>query len=176
MIAIACVLIYLAIGRQFEPLLLLPISFGMLLVNLMPGISRPDRYQQRRFVLLFVPGREAWYLPAFDFPGDRRHDRLWPLDRQPQSFLLRAAQLGIFITLLVPSCWDLTCSPRFYRYHRRRGGPTAIFVTSKLKPGTVRTDRRGGVFLYVISSDHPAADHETFNNQKRAFHPYGTAS
>ena len=38
MIAIACVLIYLAIGRQFEPLLLLPISFGMLLVNLMPGI------------------------------------------------------------------------------------------------------------------------------------------
>ena len=36
MIVVACVLIYLAIGRQFEPLLLLPISFGMLLVNLMP--------------------------------------------------------------------------------------------------------------------------------------------
>ena len=44
MIAIACVLIYLAIGRQFEPLLLLPISFGMLLVNLMPGIMAAPTY------------------------------------------------------------------------------------------------------------------------------------
>ena len=38
MIAIACILMYLAIGRQFEPLLLLPIAFGMFLVNLFPGI------------------------------------------------------------------------------------------------------------------------------------------
>ena len=57
MIAIACVLIYLAIGRQFEPLLLLPIAFGMLLVNLMPGIMLPYRYQQRRPALLPIPRR-----------------------------------------------------------------------------------------------------------------------
>ncbi len=115
MIAIACVLIYLAIGRQFEPLLLLPISFGIFAGQ--PDAwhhGRPDRYQQRRFVLLFVPGREAWYLPAFDFPGDRRHDRLWPLDRQPQKAFCWAPPPSWVssLPLLVPSCWDLTCSPR----------------------------------------------------------------
>ena len=41
MIAVACVFLYLAIAKEFEPLLLLPISFGMLLVNIYPDIMRP---------------------------------------------------------------------------------------------------------------------------------------
>ena len=41
MMAIACVLLYLAIKKQYEPLLLLPIAFGMLLVNLYPAIMAP---------------------------------------------------------------------------------------------------------------------------------------
>ena len=41
MIIIACALFYLAIKKQYEPLLLLPIAFGMLLVNLFPGIMAP---------------------------------------------------------------------------------------------------------------------------------------
>ncbi len=45
MIAIACVLIYLAIKKQYEPLLLLPIAFGMLLVNLYPAIMSPPSYE-----------------------------------------------------------------------------------------------------------------------------------
>ena len=81
MIAIACVLIYLAIGRQFEPLLLLPISFGMLLVNLMPGIMAA--------------------------PTDTSNGGLC-------CYLYQGVKLGIYppLILLVPSCWDLTCSPR----------------------------------------------------------------
>ncbi len=61
MIAISCVLLYLAIKKQYEPLLLLPIAFGMLLVNLYPEIMSPPSVELltqhlRRLAVLSVSG------------------------------------------------------------------------------------------------------------------------
>jgi len=123
MIAIACVLLYLAIVKKFEPLLLLPIAFGMLLTNL-PGA---DMYHEQ----LFAGGHVHWemfgngipladgttvapglidvlYLgvklgvyPCLIFIGVGAMTDFGPLIANPKSLLLgAAAQLGIFVTFL----------------------------------------------------------------------------
>lgn len=86
MIAVACVFLYLAIRHGFEPLLLVPIAFGMLLVNIYPDImlhiEDAENGTRRAFVLLLSAGRVVH--PALPhLPGSRRDDRLWTVDRQP---------------------------------------------------------------------------------------------
>ena len=95
MLAVACVLLYLAIVKQFEPLLLLPIGFGMLMTNLpldgnFPHRDLPQRDQPhqlgaagqfRRHGGLYLLRRQAGHLSPADLPGHRYHDRLHPADR-----------------------------------------------------------------------------------------------
>ena len=86
MIAIACVLIYLAIGRQFEPLLLLPISFGMLLVNLMPGImAAPTDTSNGGLFYYLYQGVKLGIYPPLIFLGIGAMTDFGPIDRQPQK-------------------------------------------------------------------------------------------
>ena len=114
MIGIACVLLYLAIVKKFEPLLLLPIAFGMLLTNLpIAEMYHTELFCRRtcrldelpgdsRFAGLFVSRGKAWHLSAAYFPWRRRDDRFWTVDCKPKSLLLgAAAQLGIFIALIL---------------------------------------------------------------------------
>ena len=149
MIFIACLLIYLAIIKQFEPLLLLPIAFGMLLSN-MPGagLFTPE---------IFAGGHVDWnffangggglldflYLgvklgiyPCIIFIGVGAMIDFGPLIANPKSLLLgAAAQLGIFITYL--AAIGLGFLPREAASIGIIGGadgPTAIFLTSKLAP------------------------------------------
>ena len=114
MIAIACVLIYLAIGRQFEPLLLLPISFGMLLVNLMPGImAAPTDTSNGGLFYYLYQGVKLGIYPPLIFLGIGAMTDFGPLIANPKSFLLAPPPSWVSsLPLLVPSCWDLTCSPR----------------------------------------------------------------
>ena len=56
MIAVACLFLYLAIAKGFEPLLLTPIAFGMLLVNIYPDINRCGRNSRRITVLFLFTG------------------------------------------------------------------------------------------------------------------------
>ena len=112
MIGISCVLLYLAIVKKFEPLLLLPIAFGMLLTNL-PGAGM--------------------YHP---FIGVGAMTDFGPLLANPKSFLLgAAAQIGIFATLLI----SLVIGFDFQEAASigiigGADGPTAIYLTSKLAP------------------------------------------
>ena len=69
MILVACVFLYLAIRKGYEPLLLVPIAFGMLLVNMYPDIMNSS---------------------VADFYGRRSHDRLWPADCQSKEFSSRS--------------------------------------------------------------------------------------
>lgn len=150
MIGIACVLLYLAIVKKFEPLLLLPIAFGMLLTNL-PGAGL---YHAE----LFAGGHVHWdsfldannvglldylYLgvklgiyPCIIFIGVGAMTDFGPLLANPKSFLLgAAAQLGIFVTFLGALLLGFT-----YQEAGSIGiiggadGPTAIYLTSKLAP------------------------------------------
>ena len=137
MIVVACVLIYLAIGRQFEPLLLLPISFGMLLVNLMPEImAAPTADQNGGLFYYLYQGVKAWHLSSFDFLGIGAMTDFGPLIANPKSFLLgAAAQVGIFITFIgaILLGFDVQ-SAGSIGIIGGADGPTAIFVTSQLKP------------------------------------------
>ena len=148
MIALACFLLYLAIKKQFEPLLLLPIAFGMLLTNL-PGA---EMFHSE----LFAGGHVHWdifvdkaglidylYLgvklgiyPCLIFVGVGAMTDFGPLIANPKSFLLgAAAQLGIFATFL--GAYALGFAPNECGSIGIIGGadgPTSIFLTARLAP------------------------------------------
>ena len=151
MIVVACVLFYLAIVKKFEPLLLLPIAFGMLLTNLPgAGLFHPE---------LFDGGHVHWeaftnanniglldylYLgvklgiyPCIIFIGVGAMTDFGPLLANPKSFLLgAAAQLGIFATFLGALALGFTYAEAgSIGIIGGADGPTAIYLTSKLAPG-----------------------------------------
>ena len=100
MIAVACIFLYLAIAKEFEPLLLIPIAFGMLLVNIYPDImASPEETSNGVGGLLhyFYILDEWAILPSLIFLGVGAMTDFGPLIANPKSFILgAAAQFGIF--------------------------------------------------------------------------------
>ena len=99
MIAVACVFLYLAIKHGFEPLLLVPIAFGMLLVNIYPDImAHPGPNGEAGGLLYYFYLLDEWaILPSLIFMGVGAMTDFGPLIANPKSFLLgAAAQFGIF--------------------------------------------------------------------------------
>ena len=149
MLAISFLLMYLAIVKKFEPLLLLPIAFGMLLTNL-PGAEmyHPEYFAEGHvhwdlFALGSAGLLDYLYLgiklgiyPCLIFLGIGAMTDFGPLIANPKSLLLgAAAQFGIFITYL--GATTLGFSPLEASSIGIIGGadgPTAIYVTSKLAP------------------------------------------
>ena len=103
MIVVACVFLYLAIAKGFEPLLLVPIAFGMLLVNIYPDImANPEDMSNGVGGLLhyFYILDEWSILPSLIFMGVGAMTDFGPLIANPKSFLMgAAAQLGIYSLL-----------------------------------------------------------------------------
>ena len=150
MLAVACVLLYLAIVKQFEPLLLLPIGFGMLMTNLpLDGIFHMDIFINETnhidWALLGSSGGMVDYIylgvklgiyPPLIFLGIGTMTDFEPLIARPSSLLLgAAAQLGIFFTFVGAKILGFT--------NQEAGaigiiggadGPTAIFLTTRLAP------------------------------------------
>lgn len=92
MIGIACVLLYLAIKKQFEPLLLLPIAFGMLLVNVFPGImAEPTATANGGLFYYLYRGVKLGIYPPLIFLGVGAMTDFGPLIARPSSLLLGAA-------------------------------------------------------------------------------------
>ena len=134
MIGIACVLIYLAIGKQYEPLLLLPIAFGMLLANLpMAGLSS---YEEGSLIYYLYQGVKLGIYPPIIFLGIGAMTDFSPLISNPSSFILgAAAQIGIFLTFLGAMLLGFDpASAGSIGIIGGADGPTAIWLTSKLKP------------------------------------------
>ena len=100
MILVACIFLYLAIGKGFEPLLLVPISFGMLLINIYPDImlSIEDSSNGVGGLLHYFYLLDEWsILPSLIFMGVGAMTDFGPLIANPKSFLLgAAAQFGIY--------------------------------------------------------------------------------
>lgn len=140
MILIACVLIYLAIKKEFEPLLLLPIAFGMLLSNLpLTGImSAPLENSTEPGGLLYYlyKGVKLGIYPSLIFLGIGAMTDFGPLIARPSSlFLGAAAQFGIVIAFIVATA--LGFSPQEAASIGIIGGadgPTAIYLTTRLAP------------------------------------------
>ena len=150
MIGVACVLLYLAIVHQFEPLLLLPIGFGMLMTNLpLDGIFHMDIFinetQHINWELLGTSGGMADYIylgvklgiyPPLIFLGIGTMTDFEPLIARPSSLLLgAAAQLGIFFTFVGAKILGFTNKEAAsIGIISGADGPTAIFVTTRLAP------------------------------------------
>ncbi len=138
MIAISAILMYLAIVRKFEPLLLLPISFGMLLANLpLAGLmdGPKDGMVGGLLYYLYQGVKLGIYRPLI-FLGVGAMTDFGPLIANPSTILLgAAAQLGIFITFLGALLLGYT-PPQAGSIGIIGGadGPTAIFVTTRLAP------------------------------------------
>lgn len=145
MIAISFVLIYLAIKKQFEPLLLLPIAFGMLLVNLFPAImAAPTDTANGGLFYYLYQGVKLGIYPPLIFLGIGAMTDFGPLIANPKSFLLgAAAQLGIFLTFIgamfigglgIPGLSFTAPEAGAIGIIGGADGPTAIYVTSILAP------------------------------------------
>jgi len=138
MIAVSLGLIYLAIVKKFEPLLLLPIGFGMLLANLpLTGIMfhAPDGEVSGLLYYLYQ-GVKLGIYPPLIFMGVGAMTDFGPLIANPKTFLLgAAAQIGIFITFL--GALALGFAPNVAGSIGSIGGadgPTVIYLASRLAP------------------------------------------
>ncbi len=133
MILIAFVLLYLGIGKKFEPLLLVTIAFGMLLVNL-PGANLME---DGHLINLFYKGVEWDIYPPLIFLGVGAMTDFGPLIARPSSLILgAAAQFGIFTAflgalLIFGFPVEVAASIGIIG---GADGPTAIMVTSQLAP------------------------------------------
>ena len=139
MMAVGCLLIYLAIAKRFEPLLLVPIGFGALLSNIpVAGIGGPDGLIGQ----IYAVGIETGVFPLLIFMGVGALTDFGALIARPSTLLLgAAAQFGIFTTLI--GAVALNFLPGFdYSIQDASAiaiiggadGPTAIFLASRLAP------------------------------------------
>ena len=131
MIAVACFFLYLAIKHEFEPLLLVPIAFGMLLVNIYPDIMAEPytdvqglEHAGGLFYYFFT--LDEWsILPSLIFMGVGAMTDFGPLIANPISFIMgAAAQLGIWHTSSLFS-WDST-------EERQQLSPSSAVPTARL--------------------------------------------
>lgn len=138
MMGISCVLIYLAIVRGFEPLLLLPIAFGMLLANLpLAGLMDGPKDGIVGGLLYYLyQGVKLGIYPPLIFLGVGAMTDFGPLIANPSTLLLgAAAQLGIFITFMGALLLGYTpAHAGSIGIIGGADGPTAIYVTSRLAP------------------------------------------
>ncbi len=138
MMGISCVLIYLAIVRGFEPLLLLPIAFGMLLANLpLAGLMDGPKDGIVGGLLYYLyQGVKLGIYPPLIFLGVGAMTDFGPLIANPSTLLLgAAAQFGIFITFMGALLLGYTpAQAGSIGIIGGADGPTAIYVTSRLAP------------------------------------------
>lgn len=158
MIAVSFALLYLAIVKKFEPLLLLPIAFGMLLVNVYPeimydplAIATPGgevidanaHWYDSGVLRLIYCGVKSSIFPCLIFMGVGAMTDFGPLLANPSSLLLgAAAQLGIYVAFLIATATKFI--PGFEGFSALEAasiaiiggadGPTAIYLTGKLAP------------------------------------------
>ena len=138
MIVIACFLLYLAIVKKYEPLLLLPIAFGMLLANL-PGagiMNEPTDTSNGGLLWYIFQGDELGIFPPLIFMGVGVLTDFGPLIANPKSLLLgAAAQFGIFAAFLGALCLGFNFQEAAsIGIIGGADGPTAIFTTTQLAP------------------------------------------
>ena len=137
MIVVACVFLYLAIAKGYEPLLLLPIAFGMLLVNIYPDImASPEETSNGVGGLLhyFYLMDEWSILPSLIFLGVGAMTDFSPLIANPISFLLgAAAQFGIFAAYFIAIALGFNDqAAAAISIIGGADGPTSIFLAGKL--------------------------------------------
>ncbi len=139
MILVACLLLFCAIKLQYEPLLLIPISFGMLLVNIYPGImAEPideNGVETAGGLLYYFFKLDEWaILPSLIFMGVGAMTDFGPLIANPMSFFLgAAAQFGIYAAYFIALAMGFNgMEAAAISIIGGADGPTSIFLAGKL--------------------------------------------
>ncbi|MBO4913285.1 MAG: sodium ion-translocating decarboxylase subunit beta [Butyrivibrio sp.] len=135
MVVVALVFLYLAIAKGFEPLLLVPISFGMLLVNIYPAIMAEPVGETAGGLLHYFYILDEWaILPSLIFMGVGAMTDFGPLIANPISFLMgAAAQFGIFAAYFIAIALGFNDqAAAAISIIGGADGPTSIFLASKL--------------------------------------------
>ena len=138
MILVGCLFLYLAIKKEYEPLLLVPIAFGMILVNIYPDImaNPEDTSNGVGGLLHYFYILDEWsILPSLIFLGVGAMTDFGPLIANPMSFLLgAAAQFGIFSAYLIAIWFGFSDkAAAAMSIIGGADGPTSIFLCGKLK-------------------------------------------
>ena len=148
MLIVSCVLLYLAIEKKFEPLLLLPIAFGMLLANLPEAGLMYDAtadggaWYQSGIIRIMYSGVKSSLFPCLIFMCIGAMTDFGPLIANPISLLLgAAAQFGIYIAFIIANATGLFTPEQAAAIGIIGGadGPTAIYVANNLAPNLVAT-------------------------------------
>ena len=155
MIVVALVFLYLAIKHGFEPLLLLPIAFGMLLVNIYPDIMAASYVddlgvEHAAGLLHYFYKLDEWsILPSLIFMGVGAMTDFGPLIANPKSFLLgAAAQLGIYMAYFLAIFLGFNGkAAAAISIIGGADGPTSIFLAGKLG----QTDLMGPIAVAAYS-------------------------
>ncbi len=132
MLIIAAILLYLAIVKKFEPLLLLPIAFGAILVNLpLSGIM-----QEHGFLHYLAFGTRHEIFPILIFMGVGAMTDFGPIIANPKTLILGAgAQFGVFFTFFVALAVGFTMSEAAsIGIIGGADGPTSIYLANRLAP------------------------------------------
>lgn len=146
MLIVSCVLLYLAIEKKFEPLLLLPIAFGMLLANLPEAGLMYDAtadggaWYQSGIIRIMYSGVKSSLFPCLIFMCIGAMTDFGPLIANPISLLLgAAAQFGIYIAFIIANATGLFTPEQAAAIGIIGGadGPTAIYVANNLAPNLV---------------------------------------
>ena len=146
MLIVSCVLLYLAIEKKFEPLLLLPIAFGMLLANLPEAGLMYDAtvnggaWYESGIIRLIYSGVKSSLFPCLIFMCIGAMTDFGPLIANPISLLLgAAAQFGIYIAFIIANASGLFTPEQAAAIGIIGGadGPTAIYVANNLAPNLV---------------------------------------
>ena len=135
MIIISLILLYLAIKKQYEPYLLLPISFGMLLANL-PAVANEGLMEKGGLLYYLYQGVKLGIYPPLIFLAIGSSTDFGPLIANPKSLLLgAAAQFGIFVAFIGAILLGLAGKEAAsIGIIGGADGPTAIYLTTKLAP------------------------------------------
>ena len=189
MILIAFVLLYLAIKKQFEPLLLLPIAFGMFLANLPLAdlMKESEPWYTAGVLRIIYGGVKSSLFPCLIFMAVGAMTDFGPLIANPVSLLLgAAAQFGIYIAFMLANATGLFTVGEAAAIGIIGGadGPTAIYVANNLAPDhgiqagrrPVACHRHCGLLLHGADSADSAADHEASYNKERASDRYEAAA
>lgn len=140
MIIVALVLIFLAVKKDFEPYLLIPIGVGMLLANLAPGLALQGVGEEADGLLYsFHKGIDWEIFPPLVFLGIGATTDFGPLISRPSSLLLgAAAQFGIFITFFGALLLGFNAlEASAIGIIGGADGPTAIFLSNKMLDGSM---------------------------------------
>jgi len=167
MFLIGGLLIYLAIAKEYEPMLLLPIGFGALLCNIPLSSAIGD---EGFLTILYNAGIKTELFPVLIFIAVGAMIDFKPLIQNPfMLFFGAAAQFGIFFTMmfaLATGQFDLKEAASI-GIIGAADGPTSIYVAKGICSELLRADFGCGLLVYVACTDHSASGYQASDHKPR---------